>query len=110
MYAVWYPKLTAFRAVTTFHICVLDVWYGSLACPGHLESRMHTRRADLLLAIYGRSGPRPELRAATVRAQDEFSETDFRRDSSGGRVAVSLTASVPASSAAGIDCAACRAR
>lgn len=36
---------------------------------------MHTRRADLLLAITA-DCPRPELRAATVRAQDDLREAD----------------------------------
>jgi len=31
MYAIWYPKLTAFPYRDD--ICKLDVWYGTLPCP-----------------------------------------------------------------------------
>lgn len=55
---LWYPKLNSlYRAVTTC-LRLIDVWYGSLACPWASEVSMCTHRADSpLIAIPGDLSP-----------------------------------------------------
>lgn len=65
---------------------------------------MHTRRADLLLAITADQVPDRSCAPRPLERKTSLAKLTFAGIAPGGRVAVSLTSSVPASSAAGMDC------
>jgi hypothetical protein len=100
MYAIWYPKLTAFHTVTAYAKSMFGTAV-SLA-HGHLKSRMHIRKADSLSEQFRYQPPPGAARRdrwTQTKSPWKFSELTFAGMSFGS---VATVPRVPAS-AAGID-------